>query len=360
MKIKLVNVNYLDVLADIEQRDSSRAHAIDSARARFNTSFHTESEAPEVPTRPSEEPYFFKRWLPLILRSRGLSPANDAQVVALSLAQARLLLRVAEASIPCGAINRIYREDVDEEIVPALGALRFPPEGLFMRLEACSAKDGVQRRPGSPALCSPEDILLLLLTSRRARNALFDALEGGARVFELFFTPWNGHMRSEREYRVFCPPFRPGDSLRCTAISQYRWHKPWLFHLASDNMRKQAVDKLIRGIDVIRGQIAAELDAEDEMDDLLMRQGLTFDVFFDEERDLVQLVELNVFGARSACGSCLFQWITDRKTLEGYGDPEEVEFRVTYQGVDYEGPCIGSACESGLALECWAGSYYDG
>ncbi|TRX92100.1 hypothetical protein FHL15_006967 [Xylaria flabelliformis] len=338
MKVRLVNIDHFEVLADIEQQFSSRAHAHvdESARARFNTSFHTEREAPDLATRPSERPYSFKRWLPLILRSRGLA-SSDAQIVTLSLVQARLLLRVADASIPSGTINRIYREDIDEEIMPAFESLTFPAEGLFMRLEACSAKDGVQKTPGNSALRSVGDILLLLLTSLRARNALFDAVEGDSEVFELFFIPWNDRMRSEREYRVFCPPFSSADSLRISAISQYRWHRQWLFYLASDEVRKQAVEKIVERIDEIRKQIATELHDEDEMDDLLMRQGLTFDVFFDEEREMVQLIELNVFGARSACGSCLFQWIRDRKTLEGHGEPQGVEFRVTFQEVSYEG-----------------------
>ncbi|KAH8168241.1 hypothetical protein CIB48_g60 [Xylaria polymorpha] len=328
MKAKLVNVNPFEVMEDIERHSPSRPHADGSVRTRFNTSFHPEYEAPDLPTRPSEKPYSFKRWLPLILRSRGLA-YSDLQIITFSLPQARLLLRVADASIPSGSINRIYREEVDEEIMPAFESLTFPPEGLFMRLDACSAKDGVRKILGNSALRSVEEILLLLLTSSRARNAIFNAVEEGAKVVELFFTPWDGRMRTDREYRVFCPPFRSADSLRVSAISQYRWHGEWHFHFASDEVRKQAVEKIVEGVDGIRKQIAAELDPENEMDDLLMRQGLTFDVFFDEERDLVQLVELNVFGARSACGSCLFDWIQDRNTLEGHGEPEDVEFRVT-------------------------------
>ncbi|KAI1179310.1 hypothetical protein F4777DRAFT_468899 [Nemania sp. FL0916] len=328
MKFTLVNVDLDEVMADEEQQYSLRAHADGFAKARFNTSFHTEREAPDLPSRPSEEPYSFKRWLPLILRSRGLAP-TDAQIVTFSRAQARLLLQAADASIPSGSINRIYREEIDEEIIPAFGSLTFPPAGLFMRLEACSAKDGVQKY-GRAALRSVGEILLLLLTSLRARNALHNALEGDAKVFELFFTPWNDRMRSEREYRVFCPPPCSKDSLRISAISQYRWYQQWLFHYQSAENRNQAVEKIIEGVDKIREQIAAELDPENEMDALLMRQGLTFDVFFDEGHDLVQLVELNVFGARSACGSCLFQWIRDRETLEGRGKPGDVEFRVTY------------------------------
>ncbi|KAI0107222.1 hypothetical protein GGR51DRAFT_516729 [Nemania sp. FL0031] len=332
-KARLVNIDIFDVLVDIEYQNSLFAHAGDLTTARFNTSFHTEREAPDIPTRPSEKPYSFKRWLPLLLRSRGLV-SSDAQVVTSSLAQARLLLQAADASIPSGSVNRIYREEIDEEIKPSFNALEFPPEGLFMRLEACSAKDGVQKRPGNSALRSVDGVLLLLLTSMRARNAVFNALEGGEKVFELFFTPWNGRMRSEREYRVFCPPFSSVDSLRISAISQYRWHKEWLFQPGPDERRKQVVDKIVKGCDEIRKQIAAELDPNNDMDGLLMRQGLTFDVFFDEELDLVQLVELNVFGVRSACGSCLFHWIRDKKILEGRGETDDIEFRVTYQEIN--------------------------
>ncbi|KAI0548163.1 hypothetical protein F4679DRAFT_328056 [Xylaria curta] len=337
MKARLVNIDHFEVLADIEQQYSSRsrAHPDESARARFNTSFHTEREAPGLPTRPSEKPYSFKRWLPLILRSRGLA-SSDAQIITFSLAQARLLLQVADASIPSGTINRIYREEIDEEIVPAFKSLTFPPEGLFMRLEACSAKDGAQKIPGNSALRSVNQILILLLTSLRARNALFNALEEGFEKFELFFIPWNDRMQSEREYRVFCPPFSSADSLRVSAISQYRWHSQWRFYLWSDEVKKQAMEKIVKGVDAIRKQIATELDAGNEMDNLLMRQGLTFDVFYDEERDVVQLIELNVFGVRSACGSCLFQWIRDRKILEGDVELDEVEFRVTYVEAIYK------------------------
>ncbi|KAI1366283.1 hypothetical protein F5Y08DRAFT_301727 [Xylaria arbuscula] len=332
MKARLVNIDIFEVLADVQQTNSSRAHGGDSTTARFNTSFHSENEAPDILATPSEKPYSFKRWLPLILRSRGLTP-SDAQIVSFSRSQARLLLRVAEASIPSSSINRIYREDLDEEIVPAFKSLTFPPEGFFMRFDACSAKDGVQKIPGSSALRSIDEALLLLLTSYRARNALINALDGDATVFELFFTPWNGRMRGEREYRVFCPPFHSVESLRVSAISQYRWYQQWLFHLATDEERKHAVDKIVEGVEEIRKQIAAEVDPEDQMDALMMQQGFTFDVCYDEEVGTVQLIELNVFGVRSACGSCLFQWIRDRKTLEGCGEPGDVEFRVTYQEI---------------------------
>ncbi|KAI0430129.1 hypothetical protein F5Y09DRAFT_308538 [Xylaria sp. FL1042] len=240
MKVRLANVDIFEVLADIQQRNTYRALANDLAVPRFNTSFHTKHEAPDLPARLSEQPYSFKRWLPLILRT-------------FTRAQARLLLSAAEASIQSRHINRLYREDLDEEILPILKSLSFSPDGLFMRLEACSAKDGAQGIPGNSALRSVDEILLLLLTSVRARNAHLNAFEAGIKAFELFFTPWNGRMRSEREYRVFCPPFCPEDSPRISAISQYAWHKNWVFNLPCHReLREQVAEKIAQGSDEIR------------------------------------------------------------------------------------------------------------
>ncbi|KAI0204418.1 hypothetical protein F4808DRAFT_342104 [Astrocystis sublimbata] len=331
MKTNVVNISPLEVWADIEQTSTAKARGDYSTTARFNTSFHTEREAPHLPSRPSEKPYSFKRWLPLILRSRGLA-SSDAQVVTLSRAQTRLLLKTADATIPSGsaAINRLYREDIDEKIVPAFDSLTFPADGLFMRLDACSAKDGVRKRPWVLALHSVEEALLLLLTSQRASNAMFHVLDSGDKEMDIFFLSWNHRMQSDREYRVFCPPFHSPDSLRISAISQYRWHREWFFNLAPVEEKEEAVEKIAKGVAAIAKQIAAEVDGEEEMDMLLMRQGLTFDVFFDHEYDLVQLVELNTFGARSACGSCVFHWIRDRKVLEGGDEHADVEFRLSY------------------------------
>ncbi|KAK5630661.1 hypothetical protein RRF57_006376 [Xylaria bambusicola] len=336
MTVKLVNIDHFEVLGDVERTNSSRPHGIDSTKARFNTAFHTVHEAPDFPTRPSEKPYSFKRWLPVILRSRRLAP-SDAQIITLSQPQTRLLLRVAEASIPSGSINRIYQEEIDEEIVPSFATIKFPPEGLFVRFDACSAKDGMQKTYENSPLRSVEETLLLILTSYRARNAMINALDDGCQVFDIFFMPWNSGMRGEREYRVFCPAFSSPDSLRISAISQYRWHQQWLFYLESDRERRAIAEKIVEGAEEIRVQIAAELDLEDEMDGLLMKQGLTFDVFYDKDLGVIDLIELNVFGVRSACGSCLFHWVKDRKILEGQMEPKAIEFRVTYvEPVDRE------------------------
>jgi hypothetical protein len=307
--MKLVRIPHANVQADITQ---------------YNTSFHTREEAPDAEI-PSQAPYSFKRWLPLITASRNVSVTT----IQLTRPQTRLLLDTAEASIPTGEINRMYREDLEVEIYPSLATLHFPPEGLFVRLDACSAKDGVSRIPRKRSLHSPEEIVLRIVTSIRARNALLDALEeewGPRQTFDLFFLPFNSRMRSEFEYRVFCPP----GVERIAAISQYQWHKPWHFKSRSGAEMKRIAEHIADEAEKIRADIMIDLDEMNELDMLLLKQGFSFDIFYYEQLDSVQLVELNVFGVRSACGSCLFNWVRDRAVLESKVASGELEFWITY------------------------------
>lgn len=288
----------------------------------FNTSFHSLEEAPDLSSTPSEAPYSFKRWLPLILSTRNLA-APDVQTVTLSRPQARLLLDTAEGSLQTGTVNRVFAEDIDDEIKPLLRRrLAFQPEGLFLRLDACSPKDGAHLVPGKPALHSVDEVILRLVTSKRARNSLSASLSDGCDSFDLFFMPFDARMRSEVEYRVFCPPGARG----VTAISQYQWHRPWRFAGSDADGQSRVARTIVDGVMEIYRLILADLKEDDGMDKLLVEQGCSFDVFFDEGSGTCQLVELNVFGVRSACGSCLFHWTKDRDQL--YGRSDQVEFRV--------------------------------
>lgn len=299
----------------------------------FNTAFHTVEQAPGF-ERPSEAPYSFKRWLPVILESRNL-PSSALQVVRLTVPQTRLLIRACDASIPKGSINLLLTEDVEDIIEPAFSGLVFPAEGLFMRLDACSPKDGVQQVPGQVAIRSVKEAVLRLVTSLRCRNALVKSLvniegeaDGGSDrpAAEIYFLPFKSRMMSEREYRVFCPP---GGQI-ITGISQYRWHKEWMFNDRSDEKQEQVVERIIAGARELHKAIRQDVDGRRHVDDLLLKQGFSFDVFYDEEHDTCELVELNVFGIRSGCGSCLFQWVDDRVQLYGEGSRgRRLEFRVT-------------------------------
>ncbi|WYZ35992.1 hypothetical protein EsH8_X_000639 [Colletotrichum jinshuiense] len=289
----------------------------------FNTCFHSEDEAPDK-ERTSNAPYSYERWLPLILSSRRLKP-DDVQKLTLTLSQAHLLYEACNASIQIGRVNLTMAEDLNDEIAPALSSLRFPPQGLFVRMDACSPKDGAHMVPGKMSLQSVDEIILRLVTSGRCRSALEGCLDEMSPV-ELFFLPFDPRMGAEREYRVFC---RTGDC-KITGISQYRWHKPWRFANSSEEEQTDVINRICLQAERVREEILAGLKSEDESDRMLVKQGMAFDLFYDEQTQRVELVELNPFGTRSPCGSCLFQWIKDRKVLYDEDESDTIEFRVSW------------------------------
>ncbi|RMJ04746.1 hypothetical protein CDV36_014591 [Fusarium kuroshium] len=311
--MKLVKINLCDVTDDCR----------DGRATRFNTCFHPADQLPANVSRSSEAPYSFTRWLPLILQIRNIDP-TAVQTVRLSRAQARLLVDASTTSIITGEMNRAFEEDLREDVFPAFSSLKFPPEGLFMRLTGCSPKDGRWRDPTRPSLDSTDDIILRLTTSERARNDIVNSLESGSETVDITFLPFDARMDSRREYRVFCCPTNGN----ITAVSQYCWHRPWLFDRRPGTTLKAVVDKIWAGIVVIHRHIVNDLKPDAELDNLLLQQGFTFDVLYDEDKEATELVELNVFGARSGCGSCLFNWVNDFSQL--YGEGEDVEFRVTW------------------------------
>ncbi|KAM0252550.1 hypothetical protein ACHAQJ_007682 [Trichoderma viride] len=312
-RMQLHVVDYQDVLQDLDK----------GVPTNFNTNFHTAEEAPDLPI-PTNKPYNYEIWLPMILKSRGI-PSSALQVISLSRAQIKVMVNAAAASIHTRALNRSYAEDLEDEVYPAFGKLTFPPEGLFMRLGACSPKDGVQLTPGKLSIHSVEDIVLRITTSARTWSALTNILNSDAEEGHVYFLPFDTGMRSEREYRIFCVP----NSLKISAVSQYKWHKPWIFgHENRDDMTNVA-GKILDGIQKIHAEIIAYMQAydENELESFIRCQGFTFDILYDESAGQCVLIELNTFGVRSACGSCLFQWLKDRAVL--YGETADIEFRVT-------------------------------
>lgn len=219
----------------------------------------------------------------------------------------------------------MFAEDINDEIKPLLQKkLVFPLEGLFLRLDACSPKDGAYLVPDKKSLHTIEEVILRLVTSMRARNSLVNSLEDGNDSFDLFFLPFDDRMRSELEYRVFCPP----GAKKITCVSQYQWHKPWAFAGRDRHSQDSVATTILNEITRIHSLILEELNENDPMDKLLVDQGFSFDVFFDEDSGTCQLVELNGFGVRSSCGACLFQWVKDRDQLYASGKDTVIEFRV--------------------------------
>lgn len=173
--------------------------------------------------------------------------------------------------------------------------------------------------------------MLRLTTSHRATNSILRCMEKNGEV-DLFFLPFDENMRTEKEYRVFCAP----PDGRVTCISQYRWHKPNLFSANSEEYIAKIMEDIKKGALSYHREILFELDTGNggDMDWLLLKQGFTFDIMFDEGSGKCKLIELNSFGARSGCGSCLFHWLKDWDVLygkkkAGKGETNEVELRIS-------------------------------
>lgn len=321
--MRLVAIDYETVRRD---NDSGPA-------TKFNTCFCDSATLPQIVDVPSPTPYAFSRWLPCITESRGLAE-EDVQVVKLTQQQALLIVEASTASILTGVISRIHREDLEDVVYPAFSTLKYPAgeKGLFMRLDGCSPKDATCRlhngfKPQS-LLLSTEDIVLRLASSERAVKDIQGSLNADLTEILVFFLPFDPRMRSDREYRVFCAP-RSG---HISAISQYQWHKPWKFKdYASDPKKMDSlVERISKAAQELQQTIVTALQPDHcEEDRKLLDQGFSFDVFYDEDTGKSHLVELNVFGARSGLGSCLFDWPRDFDLLYGENG-EEAQFRVTF------------------------------
>lgn len=317
-KIKLVKIDPKEVEAHPEN---------------FNSYFHTQIEVPHLRI-PDEAPYAYHRWLGLIASSQDI-PRHFIQTITLTKPQALLLIESSRSSLQTKVINRMYKEDLDNEVAPAFRHLRFPPEGLFMRLDACSPKDGVR---GVSPVGSIDEILLRLTTSARALSSMNGCLERGEESVRVFLLPYDEKMSTKREFRAFCRP----ESGAISAISQYKWHAP--FYFPSQNVAA-LVEKITGGIEKIHETIRADLlnamngteKEASEMAAMMVKQGYSFDVMWDEVRGKVSLIELNTFGARSGCGSCLFHWIRDMDVLYGRSnvsgqsgqEQQQAEFRIS-------------------------------
>jgi hypothetical protein len=301
----------------------------------YNSNFHRAHEAPGLLV-PTEGPQSFSRWLPLIAKSQKINPSR-IQTIVLTPLQGKLLFDASSSSIHTKTLNRQYKEELEEEIEPVFSGLVFPPEGLFIRLDACSPKDG---KDGTRPLHTIADIVLRLTSSFRARNAIDAALHpephhvtGEVPVVEginLYFLPFNEKMSTKHEYRVFCAP--PNGEI--TAVSQYKWHTPLVFQDCYPMIEiDDILGKIMSGIKLVHAEILSQLGNGDT-DLLLLEQGFSFDVMWKWDEQRCALIELNGFGARSGCGACLFHWIKDMDVLYGRraatdGKEKEIEFRIS-------------------------------
>ncbi|MDI1487593.1 MAG: hypothetical protein OHK93_006863 [Ramalina farinacea] len=293
----------------------------------YNTSFHTREDITAVLPSihhpdPEEQPWILLRpWLPLIMESQGISPESVHEIRLPST-----FLTILESTFRSGlSLGRVNRDDMRDLVsyFPMKSAngcdivALLQGQKILARLDTCSLKDAII---GQGPIKNISDICARLATSARGTKGLRDLREGKPGYpCSLFLFPWRDEIRTELEYRVFCPP-----GTRIAAISQYRWHQPWYHHDASTHDQLEIATKLVHGCEELYDQIIKH--AGDERDEVT-ENGFVFDVVEIPQTHEVQLLELNCFGAMTGCGACLFHWIKDAEIL--YGLREGVKVRVT-------------------------------
>ena len=294
----------------------------------YNTSFHTREEITAVlPTirhpEPEEQPWILLRpWLPLIIESQRISPESVHEI---SLPGPFLMILFSTIRVGL-SVGRVVEDDINDlvscfpktttkgcDIVALLERQSF-----FARVDTCSLKDAII---GQGPITDIRDICTRLATSARATKGLRDLREGKPGYpSSLFLFPWRDEIRTELEYRVFCPP-----GAGIAAISQYRWHQRWYHRDASTHEQVEIANKLVHACEELYDQILEH--AGDERDEVT-ENGFVFDVVENPQTHEVQLLELNCFCAMTGCGACLLHWIEDAELL--YGLREGVELRVTF------------------------------
>ena len=301
----------------------------------FNTAQHFFEEIdtviPNLPHyAPTREDWIIVRpWLDLIVRSQRLN-RQDVHSFKLSRTFINSLDFIKPRAFRLGYLTD---DDMDEltttfpevsnegEITKDMSTWYF-----FARLDTTSMKDSSQGRSKIPGhrdeilpLQSLHDLFLRLLTSDRAMGAMHNYLHeaGEEDSINLYLFPFNADIKSAHEYRVFCPP-----GGRIAAISQYGWHQRWIYADCSVVEQQLIADKVLEECQILHNEIIREPAMTKELNG----KGYVFDVFFEPTLQEIRLIELNNFGARTGCGSCLFHWIKDAKTL--YGRMNGVEMRV--------------------------------
>lgn len=202
---------------------------------------------------------------------------------------------------------------------------------FFTCISNCSLKDssykptyGASRNIslGSGPLREMQQLWQRIATSARALEGIKDLRAANLPV-NLFLMPWNNEIQPLREYRVFCAP-RGG---AIAAVSQYRWFETWMRleeGLEAMSKMKTSAATILGGIQNVHQRLMAHPEV---CNSGMKDAGFTFDVVKRPD-GTVALLELNDFGAMTGCGSCLYQWIRDAKTLYGAGEHDEIEFRV--------------------------------
>ncbi|KAL8647253.1 MAG: hypothetical protein Q9226_006508 [Calogaya cf. arnoldii] len=313
--------------SDIEKAFQASDGASDEQR-EYNTHFHNLEEIlnalPQVIHMvPSvTQPFLpLSPWLDIIKSSQGLSDL-DIHQIELPRSFTSQVLSASRVALIRGHISESDAEDL-AELFPRRTTRGTDIEQLlrggkyFARLDTCSLKDAVV---GRGPVRDSKDLWTRLASSNRGVTgirAMCDYLP--EQPVYLFLITWNDKMRTDLEYRVFCAP----GSGEIAAISQYKWHAPWYHAKEGIDRQKEIAKRVFEGAKALDRQIMAHWAMTED----LKKGGFVFDIIEDpNDGHSVGLIELNDFGAMTGCGSCLFQWVKDARSL--YGLLEDVEFRI--------------------------------
>ena len=298
----------------------------------YNTVYHTREEAetalPHMEHHaPKEHPeeqswILLGPWLDLIMTSQGLleTDVHRIQLPGSFLVQ---LIYASQVGLHLGRVSEGDAEDLADAF-PKTTVRGDTLEDLiqrgkfFTRLDTCSLKDAIL---GKGPIQTVGDLWMRLATSARGMTGIRDLRKHDPSMpVYVYLLPWKDDMKTELEYRVYCPPLTG----KIAAISQYKWHAPW-YHAASARPEQEGIaQRLLENCEVLHQKIMAH----PAMTDKLKSQGLVFDVTEDPSTQDVQLIELNEFGAMSGCGACLFHWIRDARVMYGLSEGTEVRVAV--------------------------------
>ena len=219
-----------------QQRDTFRE------QREYNTSFHTREEIAEALPRirhfaPDEQPWILLGpWLDLIMSSRGLreEDVHRIQLPGTFLVQ---LIYASRVGLQMGHLAKDDAEDLADAfpkttICSADLKELVREEKFFARLDTCSFKDALI---GDGFIKDLNDLWTRLATSARGMSGVRSLrdLDRSMPVY-IYLFPWSTDIKTELEYRVYCPPphVEQKDSAKAaeakiSAISQYCWHTAW-------------------------------------------------------------------------------------------------------------------------------------
>ncbi|THY05475.1 hypothetical protein D6D01_09998 [Aureobasidium pullulans] len=305
----------------------------DFSPALFNSCMATEEEIATLrevvgPDTPLSEPprgiYSFSHFSALVQRSQSLEKNNICTAV-LPISLAEEIISAQTSYLITGNISATTLEDIKQAFLTSksLASLVTKLQSgkkWFVRMDDCSPKDSEKQ---NLPISSISELILCLSTSNRARGD-FEAHIQDNKHIHLFLHPWDVTMNQGVEFRCFVPPWK-AQSCRITAISQYHWYLPFP---SNHFTLRLIVDLAIRfATQSLQDILATAFDKAIYAD--LKYWGFSFDIVvknISSAGENAEVVEINPFGARSGCGSCLFHWERDGSVL--YGGKEGVEVRI--------------------------------